>query len=96
MARKLRDQLPFIAKQLLPQVITPKKMRNENLLKRKNQKQYFDHHAHELKPLRIGETTSVRRNFEREGPGNLRILKTKVKTKKKGLHSDLVRFLAQN
>ena len=56
--------------------------------------------------------SSVRRIFERGGPGNLKIMKTKKnfstqnqsvflpkikgRPKKKGLHSILVRFLAQN
>ena len=62
MARRLRDQLTLTAKQLQPQVINPKKVQKEHLLKRKNQKHYFDQHAHELKPLRIGETISYCNN----------------------------------
>ena len=58
MARRLRDQFPLIAKQLQTQVINPKTVQNEYLLKRKNQKQYFDQHAYEMKPLRISETVS--------------------------------------
>ena len=42
MARRLQDQLPLIAKQLQTQVIKPKTVQNEYLLKRKNQKQHFD------------------------------------------------------
>ena len=44
-------------KQLQQQVINLKKVRNEYLSK-KNQKQYFGQHAHELKPLHPSETVS--------------------------------------
>ena len=44
-------------------------------------------------PCDLVPNSSASRIFEREGPGNLKIMKTK---KKKFLHSESVRFSAQN